>query len=66
MVRQFARSDHVSFWDARIPAVVLTDTTFFRNPHYHERSDLPETLDHERLAAITNALASVVRGVAGR
>ena len=65
MVRQFARSDHVSFWNAGIPAIVLTDTTFFRNPHYHERSDLPDTLDYQRLAVITMALAATVRRLAG-
>ncbi|TAJ99560.1 MAG: M28 family peptidase [Chloroflexota bacterium] len=65
MVRQFARSDHLSFWNAGIPAVVLTDTTFFRNPHYHEASDLPDTLDYDRLAAIADALAGVVRRLAG-
>lgn len=64
MVRQFGRSDHMSFWDAAIPAIVVTDTTFFRNPHYHELTDLPETLDYERLAAITAATASAVRRLA--
>lgn len=65
MVRQFARSDHLSFWNAGIPAVVLTDTTFFRNPHYHEFTDLPESLDYERLASITDALAAAIRRLAG-
>ena len=39
------RSDHASFWDRNVPAVLLTDTANFRNPHYHRPSDLPETLD---------------------
>jgi aminopeptidase YwaD len=38
-------SDHASFWDAGIPAVMVTDTAFFRNPHYHQLSDTLETLD---------------------
>ncbi|MFT7463216.1 MAG: hypothetical protein ACI9EF_001560 [Pseudohongiellaceae bacterium] len=46
------RSDHASFWDVGIPAVMLTDTANFRNPNYHRRSDLPETLDGEFLAAV--------------
>jgi aminopeptidase YwaD len=38
-------SDHSPFWDAGIPAVMVTDTAFFRNPHYHQASDTLETLD---------------------
>ena len=33
------RSDHAAFWDEGYPAVMLTDTANFRNPHYH----LPST-----------------------
>jgi len=40
-------SDHSPFWDANIPAVMVTDTAFFRNPHYHQPSDTLETLDLE-------------------
>ncbi|NJL17728.1 MAG: M28 family peptidase [Nitrospira sp.] len=31
------RSDHTPFWEHGFPAVMLTDTANFRNPHYHER-----------------------------
>ncbi|GAB4458461.1 MAG: M28 family peptidase [Elainellaceae cyanobacterium] len=39
------RSDHTPFWQAGIGAVLLTDTANFRNPHYHQPSDTPDTLD---------------------
>lgn len=39
------RSDHVPFWRNSIGAVLVTDTANFRNPHYHQPSDTPETLD---------------------
>ena len=39
-------SDHSSFWKEGYPAVMLTDTAFYRNPHYHQSTDLPETLDY--------------------
>jgi hypothetical protein len=32
-------SDHASFWDAGWPALMITDTAFFRNPNYHLPSD---------------------------
>ena len=46
------RSDHASFWDQQLPAVMLSDTANFRNPNYHRASDLPSTLDGEFLAAV--------------
>jgi len=60
-VRNFSRSDHVPFWDAGIPAIQVTDTANFRNPNYHQLTDLPETLDYERLAAIVGATACALR-----
>jgi Zn-dependent M28 family amino/carboxypeptidase len=47
------RSDHTPFWEARIPAIMWTDTADFRNPHYHRASDLPETLDYAFLTQVT-------------
>ena len=38
-------SDHASFWDAGLPALMVTDTAFFRNPNYHLPSDTIDTLD---------------------
>lgn len=51
------RSDHAPFWNRRVPALMLTDTANFRNPHYHRSTDVPDTLDYERLAAVTAATA---------
>jgi hypothetical protein len=46
-------SDHSSFWDRGYPALMLTDTSFLRNPHYHRASDTPDTLDYPFLARVT-------------
>ncbi|MCB9760430.1 MAG: M20/M25/M40 family metallo-hydrolase [Alphaproteobacteria bacterium] len=43
--RDFHRSDHGAAWREGLPGVFFTDTTNFRNPHYHQETDLPETLD---------------------
>jgi hypothetical protein len=51
------RSDHAPFWNHRIPALMLTGTANFRNPHYHRPTDVPDTLDYPRLAAVTVATA---------
>lgn len=52
------RSDHASFWNRRVPAMMLTDTANFRNVRYHQPDDTPDTLDFERLAAVTAATAA--------
>lgn len=55
------RSDHFPFWLAGLRAVLWTDTANFRNPHYHRPSDLPETLDYEFMARVTELLIEVVQ-----
>ncbi len=49
-------SDHSSFWDAGYPALLVTDTSFFRNPHYHLPSDSVETLDLNFMAQVTEGV----------
>jgi hypothetical protein len=40
-------SDHSAFWDQGFPALMVTDTSFLRNPNYHLPSDRMETLNFE-------------------
>jgi Zn-dependent M28 family amino/carboxypeptidase len=55
------RSDHAPFWRAGISSIMWTDTSEFRNPHYHLASDKPETLDYEFMADVAKlALARVM------
>ena len=49
-------SDHSPFWDAGFDAVMITDTSFMRNPHYHQMSDTIETLDLDFLAGVIDGL----------
>lgn len=53
-------SDNAPFWDMGYPAVMLTDTAFLRNPHYHTPGDLPETLDYRFLTNVARALTAVL------
>jgi Zn-dependent M28 family amino/carboxypeptidase len=55
-----SRSDHAPFWEADIPAVMWTDTSEFRNRHYHRDSDTPETLDYRFLREVTQLLTATV------
>lgn len=49
-------SDHSSFWDRGMPAVMVTDTAFFRNPNYHLPADRLETLDFDFMARLVDSL----------
>ena len=49
-------SDHASFWDQGYKAVMLTDSAFFRNPHYHTAADTMERLDFEFMAELVESL----------
>jgi Zn-dependent M28 family amino/carboxypeptidase len=55
------RSDHAPFWEANLRSIMWTDTSEFRNPHYHRASDTPDTLDYDFIANVTRlALARAV------
>ena len=54
------RSDHASFWDEGFRAIMLTDTTNFRNPHYHRSSDTLATLNLEFAAKVCCATAGAI------
>ena len=59
-------SDHRSYWAEGYPAVMVTDTAFIRNPHYHGPDDTPETLDYERMAGVVNGIMNAVSLPQGR
>jgi Zn-dependent M28 family amino/carboxypeptidase len=61
------RSDHAPFWKAGIPSIMWTDTSEFRNPHYHLISDTPDTLDYDFVSQVAKlALARAVSRVETR
>jgi hypothetical protein len=57
-------SDHRSFSAVGVPALMVTDTAPFRNPHYHEATDTPEKLDYERMARLVEGLVQVIARLA--
>jgi len=48
------------YWDAGIPAVMVTDTSFLRNPSYHSPGDTAATLDYERMAGVVDGVCNAV------
>jgi hypothetical protein len=57
-------SDHWSFRRHGFPAIMVTDTAFYRYPDYHLPSDTPDKLDYERMARLTLGLAAMLRELA--
>lgn len=56
-------SDQFSYWDVGYPALMLTDTAFFRNPNYHEPSDTFETLNYRMMAKIARRLIKAFKSL---
>ncbi len=63
IVPQTRLSDHSPFWDRGYRAMMVTDTAFMRNPHYHRESDRIDTLDLDFLTGVCNGLAQGIRGL---
>lgn len=49
-------SDHSPFWDQGFSALMVTDTSFLRNPNYHLPSDRMETLDFEFMREVATGI----------
>ncbi|MCC7423109.1 MAG: M28 family peptidase [Planctomycetaceae bacterium] len=59
-------SDHSPFWDAGYPALMITDTSFLRNPHYHLATDTIDTLDFEYLHQVAEGSLLATRDIIER
>ncbi|WP_276481783.1 M28 family peptidase [Paraflavitalea pollutisoli] len=57
-------SDHMNYWQMGISALMITDTSFFRNHHYHQAGDKLETLDITRLSKVVDGVLSAMLAMA--
>jgi len=55
-----ALSDHLNYWRNGYQAVMITDTSFYRNPNYHTPYDIADTLDYERMAMVVKGVKEAV------
>lgn len=53
-------SDHQNYWKQGFNAVMITDTSFYRNPNYHKKTDTMDTLDFEKMAQVVNGVYHVI------
>ncbi len=49
-------SDHLNYWKFGYSAMMITDTSFFRNKNYHQVTDTLETLDLPRMTKVIDAI----------
>lgn len=54
-------SDHRNYWTHDYPAVMVTDTAFYRNKNYHESADTWDKLDYDRMAKVVQGIYAVVQ-----
>jgi Zn-dependent M28 family amino/carboxypeptidase len=55
-------SDHASFWKEGYPAIMITDSAFYRNPNYHQSTDTKDTLNYQTMAELLKGLIHVACG----
>ncbi|MFQ6616091.1 MAG: M28 family peptidase [Fidelibacterota bacterium] len=55
-VKWVSWSDHRNYWTYGYPAVLITDTSFYRNPHYHKKTDTVDTLDFSQMAEVVKGV----------
>ena len=60
-----AWSDQLSFWREGYPAVMVTDTAFYRYPYYHTGRDTPEKVCYPEMARVVEGLAKTLTALAG-
>lgn len=58
-------SDHRNYWPFGYSAVMITDTSFYRNPHYHSKTDTWDTLDYTRMAHVVTQTHQAVMAIGG-
>ena len=56
-------SDHRSYWAQGWSALMVTDTSFYRNKNYHESTDTMDTLDYNRMADVVNATVFAINNL---
>lgn len=53
-------SDHRNYWNNGYNAVMITDTSFYRNPNYHTAGDAPDTLDYHKMGLVVEGVFQAI------
>lgn len=49
-------SDHLNYWQFGFPALMITDTAFYRNKNYHEKTDVVSTLNTLKMGLVIDSV----------
>jgi len=49
-------SDHLNYWTFGFSALMITDTAFYRNKNYHEKTDQMHTLNIGKMAKVIDGV----------
>jgi len=53
-------SDHRNYWHFGFPAIMITDTSFYRNERYHTEDDTWDTLDYGKMAMVVDGVYEAI------
>lgn len=53
-------SDQRNYWSFGYPALMINDTSFLRNPHYHQVTDTINTLNFEKMAEVVSGAYAAI------
>ena len=53
-------SDHLNYWHFGFSALMITDTSFYRNKNYHQPTDTVHTLNFARMADVVNGVYKTI------
>lgn len=56
-------SDHLNYWKYGYSAVMITDTAFYRNANYHEKTDTLETLNIDKMMEVVKGVFASIVGM---
>jgi len=54
-------SDHRNYWKFNYPALMISDTAFYRSSNYHTEHDTPDTLDYEKMAKVVEGVYNMIK-----
>jgi hypothetical protein len=56
-------SDQRNYWTFGYNALMINDTSFVRNPHYHQETDTIDTLDFDKMREVINSAYKAVSAI---
>jgi len=50
----------MNYWQFDMPAMMITDTAFYRNKHYHTEQDTLDKLNLDKMAQVIDGLVKTI------